>query len=54
MFTVLCRHSEWQSTTACLYATEKSNIMLTWKHIIVLDIKGKHNFKLLYYCIHIL
>ena len=33
----------------------KSNIMLTWKYIGVLNIKGKHNFKpfLLYtYCIN--
>jgi len=51
MFTVLCRHahSDWQSTEAFLYVIGKSNIMLTWKYIIVLDIKGKHNFQLFYY-----
>jgi len=30
----------------------KSNIMQTWTYINVLDIKGKHNFKVVYY-IHI-
>ena len=51
MFTVLCRHAhfDWQSTEAFLYIIGKSNIMLTWKYIGVLDIKGKHNFKLLLY-----
>jgi len=34
------------------YVIGKSNIMLTWKYIIVLNIKGKHNFKQFYY-IHI-
>jgi len=29
-----------------LYAVGKSNSMLTCKYCIVLDIKGKHNFKL--------
>ena len=49
MLTVLCRHehSEWQNTAAFLYVIRKSTIMLTWKYIIVLDIIGKHNFKLL-------
>jgi len=49
MFTVLCRHvqSEWQNTAAFLHVIRKSNIMLTWKYIIVLNIIGKHNFKLL-------
>ena len=47
MFTVLCRHvhSCWQSTEAFLYVTGKSNIVSTWKYIIVLHIKGKNNFK---------
>ena len=31
------------------YVIGKSNIMLTWKYIIVLNIKGKHNFKQFYY-----
>jgi len=34
------------------YVIGKSYIMLTWKYIIVLNIKGKHNFKQFYY-IHI-
>jgi len=40
MFTVLCSHahSDWQSTEAFLYVIGKSNIMLTWTYIIVLDI----------------
>ena len=40
MFTDLCRHwhSDWQSTEACLYVIGKSNIMLTWTYIIVLEI----------------
>ena len=47
MFTVWCRHahSDWQSTKACLYVVGKSNIMLPWTYIIVLDIWGKHNLK---------
>ena len=51
MFTVLCRHahSDCQSTEAFLYVIGKSNIMLTWKYIGVLNIKGKHNFKHFYY-----
>ena len=54
MFAVLCRHahSDWQSTES-YYVIGKSNIMQTWKHIIALDIKGKHNFKHFYYT-HIL
>ena len=28
-----------------VYAIGKSNIMLTWEYIVVLNIKGKHNFK---------
>jgi len=28
--------------------------MQTWKYIIVLDIKGKHNFKLFYYIVYTL
>ena len=35
-----------------LYVIGKSNMMLTWKYIIVLNIKGKHNFKHLNY-IHV-
>ena len=34
------------------YVIGQSNIILTWKYIIVLNIKGKHNFKQFYY-IHI-
>ena len=54
MLTILCRHahSDWQSTEAFLYVIGKSNIMQTWKYICVLNIKGKHNFKHVYY-IHI-
>ena len=54
MFTVLCRHAhtDRQITEAFLYVIGKSNIMLAWKYIGVLDIKGKHNFKQFYY-IHI-
>ena len=50
MFTVLYRHSHsnWQSNAAFLYVLAESNIMLTWKYIIVLDIKGKQYFKLYY------
>ena len=50
MFTVLCRHSHsnWQSNAAFLYVLAESNIMWTWKYIIVLDIKGKQYFKLYY------
>ena len=53
LFTILCRyaHSDWQSTGAVLYVIGKSNIMQTWNYIIVLDIKGKQNFKFCY-CIH--
>jgi len=48
MVTVLCRHahSDWQSTEALLYVKGKSNILCKQKYIIVLDIKGNHNFKL--------
>ena len=55
MFTVLCRHAhcDWQSTEVFLNIIGKSNIMLTWKYIGVLNIKGKHNFKHFYY-IHII
>jgi len=28
-----------------VYAIGKSNIMLTWEYIVVLNIKGKHNLK---------
>ena len=54
MFTVLCRHalSDWQLTEAFLYVLGKSNIMLTWQYIFVLDIKEKQDLKLFYY-IHI-
>ena len=38
-------YSDRQSTEAFLYVIGKSNIMLTWTYSIVLDIKGKHNFK---------
>jgi len=38
-------HSDWQSTEAFLYVIGKSN-SITWKYIIVIDIKEKHNFKL--------
>ena len=53
MFTVLCRyvHSDWQSTEAFLYVKGRSNIMLTWTYIIVLDINGKHT-SLTFYYIH--
>jgi len=44
MFTVLCRHAHSVIGT--------SDITKTWKYIIALDIKGKHNFKLFYY-IHV-
>jgi len=32
-----------------VYAIGKSNIMLTWEYIVVLNIKGKHNLKQLLY-----
>ena len=39
MFDVdIIMHSGWQSTAAYLYVIGKSNIMLTWTYIIVLDI----------------
>jgi len=39
-FTVCCRHahSDWKSTGAFFYVIRKSNIMLTWTYIIVLNI----------------
>ena len=54
MFTVLCRHAQsyWHITESLLYDIGKSNIMLTGKYIIVLNIKGKHSFKH-FYSIHI-
>ena len=52
MFTVLCRHAHSDCTEAFLYVIGMSNIMLTWKYIGGLNIKGKHNFKHFYY-IHI-
>ena len=36
----------------CKYVIGKSNIMLAWTYISVLDISGKHNFKL--HCKHII
>ena len=39
-------HSDWQSTWACLYGIGKSNIMLTWTYIIVIEIEGKQNFSI--------
>ena len=40
MNTVYCRHahSDWQSTETVLYVKGKSNIMLKWTYIIVLDV----------------
>jgi len=40
MLTVLCRHvnSDWRLSTDAFLCTGKSNIMLTWKYIIVFDI----------------
>jgi len=54
MFTVLCWHAhcDWQNSEAFVYVIGKFNIMQTWKYIIVLNIKGKHNF-IFVYCIHI-
>ena len=54
MFTVWCRHalSDCQITEAYLYVIGKSYIMLTWTYTIILNIKGKQNFKHFYY-IHI-
>jgi len=54
MFTVLCRHVhyDWQSTEAFIYVIGKSNNLLIWKYIGVLNITGIHNFKHFYY-IHI-
>ena len=51
MFTVRSRpsHSGWQSTKPFLYVIGKPNSMLIWTYIGVLDISGKHNFKLLLY-----
>ena len=48
VFTVWCRHahSVLQSTEAFLYVIGKSNIRIAWTWIIVLEIYGKHNFKL--------
>jgi len=34
-----------KTTETFLYVIGKSNSVLTWTYIIVLDIKGKHNFK---------
>ena len=47
-------HSDIQSNEAFLYVIGKSNIMLTWKYIFVLDIKEKTNLKLFTTCIYIL
>ena len=43
--------SDWQSTEAFLYVIGKSNSMLTWTYIIVLDIKENpiSNFSLYKY-----
>ena len=51
MLTVWCRHahSNWQRTETFLYIIGKSNIMLTWTYLLVIGIKGKHNFKLFWY-----
>jgi len=40
MITVYCRHahSDWQSTETVLYVKGKSNTVLKWTYIIVLDI----------------
>jgi len=39
-------YSDWLSTNTFLFGIGESNVMFTWSYIIVLDIKGKHNFKL--------
>ena len=51
MFTALCKHahSDWQSTEVFLYVIGKSNIIQTRRYIIVINSKGKHNFKHFYY-----
>jgi len=44
MFTGLCRHahSDWKSTEVFQYVIGKSNIMLTWKYIGVLNINKEN------------
>jgi len=48
MFTVLCRHahSDWQNIAAFQFVIGKVYFDVNLKYIIVLDIKGKHNFQL--------
>ena len=38
-----------KTTETFLYVIGKSNSVSTWTYIIVLDIKGKQNFKTFYY-----